>query len=269
MDIAIINLREVGEHQDLEDGYLYIQLQRKLPQSLLARHHRWLFENNVTESLVAIQTWVLQESHFQTIASETINGLTGQTSNTHLTQATPNIVGDRTFFIRTGASEPQQIQPCQACREQHRIWQCKVFKQKDVSQRWNIAKRFQLCYRCLEEGHHGKSCPRTRRCGKNDCHKVHHRLLHLHLEASRSADFKSITRPCSTDLQEGHQRSEALSSAHINFGTEGKRYTEQRMHFTDSYFYSGKMKVENMNTRLKLRALGKTIGVLPGNKKVS
>ena len=267
LDITIINLREVGEHQDLEDGYLYIQLQRKLPQSLLARHHRWLFENNVTESLVAIQTWVLQESHFQTIASETINGLTGQTSNTHLTQATPNIVGERTFFIRTGASEHQQIQPCQACREQHRIWQCKVFKQKDVSQRWNIAKRFQLCYRCLEEGHHGKSCPRTRRCGKNDCHKVHHRLLHLHLEASRSADFKSNTRPCSTDLQEGHQRSEALSSAHINFGTEGKRYTEQRMHFTDSYFYSGKMKVENMNTRLKLRALGKTIGVLPGNKK--
>ena len=74
MDITIINLREVGEDQDLEDGYLYIQLQRKLPQSLLARYHRWLFENNVTESVVALQTWVLQESHFQTIASETIMG---------------------------------------------------------------------------------------------------------------------------------------------------------------------------------------------------
>ena len=29
LDITIINLREAGEHQDLEDGYLYIQLQRK------------------------------------------------------------------------------------------------------------------------------------------------------------------------------------------------------------------------------------------------
>ena len=174
LDITIINLRETGEHQDLNDGYLYIQLQRKLPQSLLARYHRWLFENNVPESVVALQTWVLQESQFQTIASETINGLTGHTctSNTHLTQSTPNVIGRRTFFIRTGASAPQQKQPCQACKEQHRIWQCKVFTQKDVLEHWNIAKRFQLCYRCLAEGHHGQSCPRTRRCGKNGCHKV-------------------------------------------------------------------------------------------------
>ena len=268
LDITIINLRVTGEHQDLEDGYLYIQLQRKLPQSLLARYHRWLFENNVPESVVALHTWVLQESHFQTIASETINGLTGHTSNTHLTQSTPNVVGERTFFIRTGASAPQQIQPCKACKEQHRIWQCKVFMQKDVSERWNIAKRFQLCYRCLAEGHHGKSCPRSRRCGKNGCHKVHHRRLHLHQETSRSADFKSKlnTRPCITDLQHEHQRSEALSSAYITFGTEGKRYTEQRTNFTDPYLNSGKMKAENENTRLNLRELGETIGVSPGNR---
>ena len=82
----------ISQHQDLEDGYLYIQLQRKLPQSLLSRYHRWLYKNNITESVVALQSWVLQESHFQTIASETINGLTGHTSNTHLTQSTPNIV---------------------------------------------------------------------------------------------------------------------------------------------------------------------------------
>ena len=96
---------------------------------------------------------------------------------------------------------------------------------------------------------------------------MHHRLLHLHQETSRSAGFKSNTRPCSTDLQHGHQRAEALSSAHITFGTKVKRYTEQRTHFTDSYFNSGKIKVENMNTRLNLRALAETIGVLSGNKK--
>ena len=143
-----------------------------------------------------------------------------------------------------------------------------MFTQKDVSERWNLAKRFQLCYRCLAEGHHGKSCPRTRRCGKNGCHKVHHRLLHLHQETSRSADFKSKsnTRPCITDLQHEHQRLEALSSAHIAFGTEGKRYTEQRTYFTDSYLNSGKMKEENENTRLNLRELEETTGVSPGNK---
>ena len=96
---------------------------------------------------------------------------------------------------------------------------------------------------------------------------MHHRLLHLHQETSRSAYFKSNTRPCSTDLSHGHQRSEALSSAHITFRTEGKRYTEQRTHFTNSYFNSGKMKVENMSTRFNPRALEETIGVSPGNKR--
>ena len=98
-----------------------------------------------------------------------------------------------------------------------------MFKQESLSERWNIAKRFQLCYRCLAEGHHGKSCQRTRQCGKNGCHKVHHRLLHLHQDTSRSAVFeaKSNIRPCSTDLQHEHQRSEAPSSAYVIFGMEG------------------------------------------------
>ena len=269
LDITIINLKEAGDHQDLGDGSLYIQLQKKLPQSLLARYHRWLFENNMTESVVALQTWVLQESHFQTIASETINGLTGQTSNTHLTQSTPNIVGERTFFIRTEACQPQPIQPCQVCRQKHKIWQCKVFKQEGVSERWNIAKRFKLCYRCLAEGHRGKSCQRTRQCGKNGCHKVHHRLLHLHQDTSRSAVFeaKSNIRPCSTDLQHEHQRSEAPSSAHVIFGTEGNNVRRTNSNFMGTYFNSGKMKVKNTNTRLNSRELQASIDVSPVNKK--
>ena len=269
LDITIINLKEAGDHQDLGDGSLYIQLQKKLPQSLLARYHRWLFENNMTESVVALQTWVLQESHFQTIASETINGLTGHTSNTHLTQSTPNIVGERTFFIRTGACQPQPIQPCQICRQKHRIWQCKVFKQEGVSERWNIAKRLKLCFRCLAEGHCGKSCQRTRQCGKNGCHKVHHRLLHLHQDTSRSAVFesKSNIRPCSTDLQHEHQRSEAPSSAHVIFGTEGNNLRRTNSNFMGTYFNSGKMKVENTNTRLNSRELRASIDVSPVNKK--
>ena len=91
-----INLKEAGEHQDLGNGSLYIQLRRKLPQSLLARYHRWLFENNMTESVLALKTWESQESHFQTIASETVHGLTGQTANTKLTQSTPNRIEHRT-----------------------------------------------------------------------------------------------------------------------------------------------------------------------------
>ena len=130
-------------------------------------------------------------------------------------------------------------------------------------------KRFQLCYRCLAEGHHGKSCQRTRQCGKNGCHKVHHRLLHRHQDTSRSAVFeaKSKTRPCSTDLQHEHQRSEAPSSAQVIFGTEWNNVRRTNSNF-NSNFNSGKMKVENTNTRLNLRELRAALDVSPVKKSV-
>ena len=241
LDITVINLKDAGEHRDLGDGCLYIQLQRKLPQSLLAKYHRWLFENNVTESVVALKIWVIQESHFQTIASETVYGLTRQTANIQSTASTPNSKEERTFFITTRPCQTQQIQSCNICREQHRTWECQLFLQKDVSESWKTAKRFQLCYRCLTEGHHVKSCRRTRRCGKNGCLKVHHRLLHVHQRSGCSAVFepKSNAKQCCSDLQHGHKRTDDSSSDHITFGTEGKRYIEQQTNIACTYFARG------------------------------
>ena len=44
LDIAIINLKEADQQYELRDGSLYMKLQRKLPESMLARYHRWIFE---------------------------------------------------------------------------------------------------------------------------------------------------------------------------------------------------------------------------------
>ena len=77
LDIAIINLKEAGLHHELQDGSLYAKLQRKLPESLLARYHRWVFENSASGSVLTLRTWVIQESEFQTVATETVHGLTG------------------------------------------------------------------------------------------------------------------------------------------------------------------------------------------------
>ena len=97
---------------------------------------------------------------------------------------------------------------------------------------------------------------------------MHHRVLQLHQDTSRSAVFetKSYTRPCSTDPQHKHQRSEAPSSAHVIFGTEGNNVRPTNSNFMGIYFNSGKMKVENTNTRLKLRELRSAIDVSPVNK---
>ena len=55
LDIAIINLKEAGQHYELGDGSLYTKLQRKLPEAMLARYHRWVFENNHSESVTTLR----------------------------------------------------------------------------------------------------------------------------------------------------------------------------------------------------------------------
>ena len=107
-----------------------------------------------------------------------VHGLTGKMAN--YTPATPAVEcrDQQTFFGDTSASRSVQKSICKVCGKKHGVWSCADFIQKSVPDRWNIAKQFQLCFRCLAVGHHGKSCPRSRQCGLNECQQLHHKLLH-------------------------------------------------------------------------------------------
>ena len=67
---------------------------------------------------------------------------------------------------------------CEICRKHHTIWNCEKFLNKSVPRRWEAAKRFELCFRCLAEGHRGNSCTASQPCGQNGCQELHHKLLH-------------------------------------------------------------------------------------------
>ena len=184
LDIAIINLQEAGQYQELGDGSLYNKLQRKLPEAMLAQYNRWIFENSKPESVYTLRTWVIQESEFQTIASETVHGLAGNVTKEPSTAPTMKFRNQLTFFGEAKESGEFQKFPCKVCGKKHGIWSCSVFKQKSVSDRLDTSKQLQLCFRCLADGHNGKSCPRSRQCGINESKQLHHRLLHR-LESTR------------------------------------------------------------------------------------
>ena len=92
LDVAIINLRESRQYHELGTGSLYVKLQRKLPEMMLASYHRWIFENNHLESVETLRDWLVQEAEFQTIAAETIKGI--------MNQKKISIVMDHSFQIR-------------------------------------------------------------------------------------------------------------------------------------------------------------------------
>ena len=97
LDIAMINLKEAGQHQELGDGSLYTKLHGKMPAPMLARYHRWVFEYNKEESVLALREWIMQESEFQTIATETVRVFSGKSTNAPLRNA-PKHGNQQTFF---------------------------------------------------------------------------------------------------------------------------------------------------------------------------
>ena len=152
----MINLREAGQHHELGDGSLYTKMQQKLPQAIIARYHRWIFENGKEESVIALQTWILQEAEFQTIASETVHGLMSNCTDP-TSQPASLYNNQQTFFGESTESHKPLNIPCLECGKQHGIWNCREFIRRILADRWNVAKRLMLWYRCLAQGHQGKS----------------------------------------------------------------------------------------------------------------
>lgn len=189
-----MNLKETGHYNELGNGFLYSKLQTKLPECMLAKYHRWVFETHTPESVVALKTWIFQESAFQTIASETVNGITDNMRNTgnQSSQALPTWNNQRSFFGEMVDHSSIKNTACQVCGSSHEIVQCQEFVKKKVPARWDIAKRFKLCFRCLGDRHMRKSCPKSRLCGQNGCQKLHHMLLHSDDRRQKEAERKGL-----------------------------------------------------------------------------
>ena len=110
LDVAITNLRESRQYHELGTGSLYVKIQRKLPEMMLANYHRWIFENNHVESVETLTDWIVQEAEFQTIATETIKGITAnQKKKKH---------NNGTFF-----SDPKvyNFRQCKICNGKHGV----------------------------------------------------------------------------------------------------------------------------------------------------
>ncbi len=70
------------------------------------------------------------------------------------------------------------METCVFCQGSHHIRSCEYFKYLQVADRWALAKKLNLCYRCLESSHYGLNCPQSKMCGVNRCRLTHNELLH-------------------------------------------------------------------------------------------
>ena len=118
LDIAMINLQETGQHHELGVGSLYAKLQHKIPEAMLARYHLWVFEYKKEETVLSLREWILQESEFQTIATEAVLGLSGKSTKPPYSP-TPRQGNQRTFFGEADSVPNSKKAPCLDCRKDY------------------------------------------------------------------------------------------------------------------------------------------------------
>ncbi|XP_062556914.1 uncharacterized protein LOC134221744 [Armigeres subalbatus] len=78
-------------------------------------------------------------------------------------------------------SASEQAPKCAACKQDHFLFQCEVFRNQTPHQRFDLVKRSNLCINCIKVTNLAKNC--NSGCCKY-CQKKHHTLLHLPSSAS-------------------------------------------------------------------------------------
>ena len=186
LDVVIVNLNRTAE---LQDGMMCMILQQKLPASMLANYHRWLFENHKVEVL---REYIVQEAEFHTTALETVQGLSAGRSSEFDTRVMKE--SPRTFLGRSCfKSEAGSVQ--RFCEMSHSVWACEEFKKLDIPKRWENAMKFKLRFRCLGRDYLGQHCTRTRVCDLGGCRELHHRLLHKDQTYFPGGKAKLVVKP--------------------------------------------------------------------------
>lgn len=83
---------------------------------------------------------------------------------------------------------------CEFCKiNEHKLFECKAFKELSISERRSYINAEKRCYNCLHNNHNVRWCKIKQRCFK--CHRKHHSLLHLDDEKPENKTEISEAKP--------------------------------------------------------------------------
>ena len=210
MDILVLKLKDTNKAKELGNGLLYIKLQQKIPTIMLSQYYKWVHENREEESVATLRKWIMLESDFLKIAHETTRGFYQKDKP------------ERTYFGQQKPSSTTQL-TCVLCKNKHDIQNCDQFNNLAVAQRWEIAKKHRLCYRCLKINHRLFNCQSKVSCNITSCNEKHHSMLHKANSDTEIREDSGTAMLCMhtpTSLQaQGTQTSTFLQSHREDNGT--------------------------------------------------
>ncbi len=94
------------------------------------------------------------------------------------------VKGEHTKFKEQQFKKPmvngygRQEQKCILCHDNHRLWHCKVFREKSPRERLELVKTNNLCENCLLNNHSTAQCKKPSVCSVPGCGEKHTKFLH-------------------------------------------------------------------------------------------
>ena len=165
---VVAKLENSDQHQELAGvSALHIAVQQKLPESLLIAYQEWLHRKTRNDVLSVFSKWLQKQVVYHMDVEEVKERTKKKKGN----------IESKKHESEEGAVHNVARKPSPKyviCSGPHQVTSCKKWGGTSVANRWQIAKKNELCNRCLTSGHQGKNCPENNRCVINDCSSIHH-----------------------------------------------------------------------------------------------
>ena len=178
-------LKTYGHGADLKAAANMEQVMRKLPTAVSERWSRKKLELQPKEvDLTDLDKWLETEVQVKEMAVGCPNTKDAKQADG---ESKPN--SSRSKWLKKRKDPPNNTFTtseakieCLICKGEHVVTLCETWKKAAVNDRWELAKKFGLCFRCLKRSHRIGRCSLKGTCPVEGCEKRHHPQLHVATE---------------------------------------------------------------------------------------
>jgi hypothetical protein len=193
LNTAISFMEAAGRQSELGDGMTYTVLKSKIPETELLQYHMWQRQNGKKESVESMRDWLDGLVEMMTMVKEAVSGI----ENTH---RSPKIFDKKTNYTFDKENKPWQktsrtfaspgVVDCLVCNQNHRVADCRKFKEMSMGGRWHTVKNRGLCRLCLDQGRLAAECDK-----KGNSQVTHYPLLSKENNRSTASTGKGGDKP--------------------------------------------------------------------------
>ena len=170
---------------DLKSASLFNQTVQKLPPNMKESWSLFTVKKHwVKPTLLDFNDWLKEKAEAHDLMKQSATKAKPEDNSTSVTKTKTasklfaSNSQQRETKKQLSSSSTNTYSRCVVCKGNHRLWECRVFKEKTPNQRAKLVADNKLYFSCLRYKHTFRQCPQSRKCRAEGCNSSHNSLLH-------------------------------------------------------------------------------------------